>query len=107
LKLPFTVVAPVGIDAVCLTSLQPEVFAMTDIFTSYRSTDAAGRARGLHRDLCMCFPPEQIFFDQETIESGGKFHERAHFASFDLFIPGPKPAWSAEPPNTGPARTVV
>lgn len=53
---------------------------MTDIFISYRRTDAAGHARALHRDLCLSFPPERIFFDRESIESGEKFHERIRAA---------------------------
>ena len=53
---------------------------MTDIFISYRRTDAAGYAFALHRDLCQRFPSERIFFDRETIEAGEKFHERIRTA---------------------------
>jgi hypothetical protein len=53
---------------------------MTDIFISYRRTDASGHARALHRDLCLRFPQDRIFFDRESIESGEKFHERIRAA---------------------------
>ena len=53
---------------------------MADIFISYRRADTAGHARALHRDLCLRFAPERIFFDWESIESGEKFHERIRVA---------------------------
>lgn len=45
----------------------------TAIFISYRRSDAAGHARGLHRDLCQHFSSETIFFDRQSIESGDEF----------------------------------
>jgi hypothetical protein len=53
---------------------------MPVIFISYRRNDAGGHTRALHRDLCLRFPPERIFFDRESIESGEKFHERIRVA---------------------------
>jgi hypothetical protein len=53
---------------------------MADIFISYRRTDAAGYAFALHRDLCLRFPPNRIFFDRKSIESGEKFHQRIRVA---------------------------
>src|SRR5262245_18679890 len=51
-----------------------------EIFLSYRRTDAAGHARALSRDLVKIFPPEAIFFDRSTIESGDDFPDRLRSA---------------------------
>jgi hypothetical protein len=45
----------------------------SDIFISYRRSDAAGHARLLHKDLAQFFDAERIFFDRESIESGADF----------------------------------
>ncbi|WP_300335205.1 toll/interleukin-1 receptor domain-containing protein [Accumulibacter sp.] len=48
----------------------------TDLFISYRRSDAAGHARALYRDLCRCFEKQRIFFDRESIDAGSVFPER-------------------------------
>jgi hypothetical protein len=45
------------------------------IFISYRRSDAAGHARGLHDYLSGRFGDERIFFDRSTIEGGDVFPE--------------------------------
>ncbi|MBL8517925.1 MAG: tetratricopeptide repeat protein [Betaproteobacteria bacterium] len=46
------------------------------IFISYRRADAAGHAGRLHDRLRQWFAREDLFFDQESIESGANFPER-------------------------------
>ncbi|HRD93831.1 MAG TPA: toll/interleukin-1 receptor domain-containing protein, partial [Accumulibacter sp.] len=48
----------------------------TDLFISYRRSDAAGHARALYRDLCRYFEKQRIFFDRESIDAGSVFPER-------------------------------
>ena len=48
----------------------------SDLFISYRRTDAAGHARALYRDLCRRFDKRRIFFDRESIEAGAVFPDR-------------------------------
>lgn len=47
----------------------------TEIFISYRRSDAIGNARYLNRELRQCFDPAQVFFDLSSLEAGDEFPE--------------------------------
>src|SRR5262249_28764470 len=79
----------------------PALMPAFEIFLSYRRTDAAGHARALSRDLARNFPPNSIFFDRNTIESGDDFPDRLHSAVTEckalLALIGPDWLTAAEP----------
>ena len=78
----------------------------TDIFISYRRSDAAGHARLLHKDLAQFFDAERLFFDRETIESGVDFPQTLSnaVAEAKVLLAVIAPQWLAVADENGKRR---
>lgn len=69
----------------------------TEIFISYRRSDAIGHARNVHRELLQSFEPQRVFFDLGTLESGDVFPTKIDDAvrSCKVLLALIGPGWAA------------